>query len=420
MTTHKQLRSRSNVNTKQKDKPASFKFGIPDFLLLLSPWTIALPLDFSGFRPLHLVGFGLLTISLHRRALSRLNSYAHGIFACTLAAISWALVHSISAGDRLVIGPSGVLSELDNYLTPVIWVGAAAYVGLFPQAQREVRISLLMRSMLLFAIANLAMQFAQLAEVPFALTFVRDPERVALLSNLADRPPGFFDQVGECSYFLGIMAALAVTDRRQSLLLRATALIVMALGGVAVGSKITFFVLTCLLLLSWRRIWSSLAGVALAALIVSIWMKVQVEAFILRFQVGDSLLGSVSAGRLGSSGTVSNESLRLLTEHPLGVGFGGIPAGLVTKAYDSEILQSLSILGLLGIVYVLSILILLGCAALRATERTRGIALFAVFLIAAQVLPATSANWSSSFFWLAFTMVGLLVEDSSKPPGTVV
>lgn len=393
-------------------EPVALKIGIPELLLILSPWTLAIPVEFAGVRPLQFVAFGLLVVSLHRRSLSRLNAIAHGLISCIVASLLWALVLTISAQDRQMSGSSGVLAEIDNTMTPVLWIAAAGYAGLLSAAQREMQVALLMRSMLALSACNLMLQFAQLAHFPWAFSLVRYPEIAERLAVSSGRAPGIFEQCGELGFFLGIMVALVLGHRKASAPEKATALLLTLLSAVAAADKSPLYVLLVLLLVNVRHLRAfvlALIAGALAFLFFSgEFLANSFEVLIRAFRTEKGPIYSLSSGRFGGEGIVSSEVARLIAEQPLGLGYGGRNAGLVTVAYDSDLLTSVAVLGIFGLAFLFVLLSLLALGAALSDRRLQAFSLLLVFVIAAQDVSAISANNSSAFFWLGFTMIALL------------
>lgn len=402
--------------------PATLRMGVPEFLLLMSPWTIAIPIQYAGVRPLHLVGLGLLAVSVYRRSISVLNAIAQALIACVAMSLLWGLILTIAAQDRPISGSQGVLAEIDNTLTPVLWISAAAYVGLLPVGQRAAQVGLLMRSMLAFAAFNLALQLAQLARVSWATGLVRFSERTEMIVVQHQRAAGFFDQTAELGYFLGIMTALVLTHRRVSTPLRSTALLLMLVSSIAAGDKAPLYALLGLILVSIRHITAAVLALVAAAIVILKFLPGPLERLLTQFTTNDAgLINSLSSRRFGSEGLVSNQLILLLAEQPTGLGYGSKMVGLVDVAYDSEVLMNVAILGFFGLVVLLALLLLMVLGAWLSDNRRQAFSLLLVFLISAQDLGATSASSSAAFFWLSFTMIALLrnhgVGQEDQVPG---
>lgn len=75
-------------------------------LLVLAPWTIAIPTNFYGICALHVVALGFLVVSVRQGALSRLNGIAASIIVLILSALLLTLIITAAGVDRSYLVPA--------------------------------------------------------------------------------------------------------------------------------------------------------------------------------------------------------------------------------------------------------------------------------------------------------------------------
>lgn len=318
------------------------------------------------------------------------------------------LVALVGTAHSLPYPPRGIPAGVDTVVTAGagILLGAAALR--FLHAWQLARIIVVSLSVLLSLNTIIALNQTAWSGLLLRFWTSSGSDSVAVLAETNVRYSGVFNQPLEAglAYSVALLGLWLLPQVRVKYALILSPFV--TLGGILSGSKVFFlslFILGIALLVQLGRKEASralaLIPVALVSLgVVGLLGSATFTGALERISGrGDDTLSGLTAGRLGSQGTLWESTRELRASRLLyGAGLGGLEI-----PYDSVWVEALVLLGLIGVVVMLVIFLLLGRGAFTGGDpsgRLFNIALFALLVGGSLGAPVLTANRVASWLWI--------------------
>lgn len=407
-----------------RQKPAAW----PTLLLILILASAFGPYVLGGVRTEQMVVYGL-AIVLPALTITRWNPPPRTVLILLLLLayiVGATLVTSMQPGLPIDITPGNLFAGLDKAALPLALglvvlslTAGRASLDLLPVAALTTGWLLTANSVLEFLQSDTGAQFGL-----FWTANVSDPSAsVAAAAATGARYTGVFNQPAEAgaAYAIGL-AALAFTPRLSRKVALALCVPVLV-GGALTGSKVFWAGALVVLVLSLtsQRLGTGtrrLLTVVIPALglfaVLTILFPAIIRGALRRLSVSDSLVANLTAGRYSSGGNVQEHITMLLDKSPYS-GFG--IAGLANLDYDSQVVEVLATLGIVGVVLWTCILgiAMWGLWFQRGELQVLGRSLVIIIAVASLGLPALTANRVTTIIWV---FVYLVIAARPRPEPT--